>query len=334
MRLVIVGGSGSIGSQLANLAASRGATIVSLALTPSMDVEDSVTQITVDRTDRRAFAKVVSDVVSSSPRWDAVIDLIAMGADDAEQTLLSFENYVSHFIVLSTTLVYRRHPPAAFPITDSCLLAEPGQLGGYVDKKLELEAFWRSSACRSWTILRPYHIVGARTHIGCVPYHNRDPDLFTTLKCGRPLRLVRGGRSVLSFIHPFDLAEHILRLVRREATFRNCYNAVHPDPFLALEYYRKVASFLNRTLVIEEIEFAKIWDGDYGWELTALDHVYDASRLHRDTEYVPTHDLQCALTDAMRFRPAPEESGALPPVHQRMNRPPRPQPVELTQWLP
>jgi hypothetical protein len=152
--------------------------------------------------------------------------------------------------------------------------------------------------------------------------------LLERLATGQSLQLCDGGEVAMSYVHPNDIALAIDRVVGNRATFRQAYNLVHPAAFFASDYYSEIARQLGVRLSIEDVPMSRVWAEMKGWEMTTLPHVYDATKLLSDTGYVPETTLPTAIADAIRCPPSSPAEIASIPVHQRMNKPPRPNRIE------
>jgi len=327
---LVLGGTGIIGTPIvAQLAMAGRYEVHSISLEASDEpaLAASIHQHVVDR-NSDAYAGVLQRLTQAVGHWDVVIDLVAFDDESASKTLASLRGAARHVIVLSTTLVYDRSVPRDAPIPESCPLARPGEFGGYVDGKLELEKFWQSCRDTPWTLLRPYHVLGRRSLLGCLPEHNRDPELLERLMNGRTLQLCDSGEVAMTYVHPDDIALAIDKVAGNTRTFRQAYNLVHPAAFLAIDYYSEVARQLGTRLNVENVPMRRVWTEMKGWEMTTLPHVYDMAKLWRDTGYVPDTALSTAIADALWFTAPPETELTRIPVHQRMNKLPRPKRME------
>lgn len=262
--------------------------------------------------------------------WDIVIDLIAFDDASAEQTYSLFKNHARHIATVSTTLVYDRRHKNENPISEDAPLAQEGDLGGYVDGKLKLEKYWQGVTDANWTLVRPYHILGAHSLIGCIPEHNRDPKLIERLKNGETLKLCNGGNIPFNYIHPKDIAEALYALIGNEKAFRQAYNLVNPDIITAKHYYAELARQLRVPLEIEAVSIAQVWEEMKGWEMTTFPHVYSMDKMKNDIGYVPSTPLEDGMRDAILHRPTIGMPILEIPIHQRMNKLPRPKKMD---WL-
>ncbi len=331
MKLALIGGTGIIGAALSSLATNAGASVIALSHdSPMENIVPNVRQIIVNRRDRLEFGEVAKRLQREYESLDVLVDIVPFGSGDAQQVLEYFAPFVHHIIVISTTLVYARHPsePAAIPANHA--LTQPGLLGGYVDRKLEVEQVWRESNRYNWTIIRPYHVLGAGSLLGCLPFHNRDPELIRRLASHEHLALCCGGKIEMSYIHPADLAELIMGIAGKLESFGRAFNAVHPETIQALSYYREIANALHLPLHVQSISRQQVWDSDYGWELTTLPHIYEASDLYDIAGFRPSRDINQCIVDAVANCPAKLPAGQIPEVGRRIKELPRPSPI---QWI-
>ncbi|MEK6858409.1 MAG: NAD-dependent epimerase/dehydratase family protein [Nanoarchaeota archaeon] len=330
-RILIIGGTGILGKAIIAEALKEKAAITVLGLARDDTISSKVTQIIVDRKDKSAFNRFANTINSEVSPWDIVVDVADFSKEDAQQTYTCFKNYTKQFFILSTVLVYDRSNKYLLPLKSSHKLAKKGALGGYVDRKLDIESFWHSIDDVDWTILRPYHILSPEDSLlGCIPDHNRDPRLIERIQRGELLTLCKGGEIELNFIDAHDIASIILRAAGNKKTFHKAYNAVNPAVIKAIHYYELIAQQLHIKLKIRSKSIQEIWQENAGWQLTTLPHVYDISDLRKDTGFMPRISIEASIKRAVKaYRPL-NKSVAEIPVHQRMTLLPRPKPIN---WL-
>lgn len=325
--ILIIGGTGIVGKPtVTQLIKHNEYTVYSIAL-EKIDFPPSVKQYIVDRTTEE-YKDLIEKLNSEVDVWDAVVDIVAFNAESAESTYSLFKNHTQHIITLSTSLVYDRTKENSGPISEDFQLAPEGQFGGYVDGKVKLEKFWQSITDVNWTLLRPYHILGAESLLGCIPQHNRDPKLIERLKNGETLRLCNGGNIQFNCIHPKDIATAVYKIIGNVNTFKQVYNLVNPQPVLAKDYYAEVAKQVGGTLNIETIPMDKIWSEMKGWEMTTLPHIYSMEKMQKDIGFTPSISLEEGIRDAIAH--SARIIAMEIPVHLRMNKLPHPKKPD---WL-
>ncbi len=328
--ILLIGGTGVVGSVSAVVALQYGFNVHTISLEKNFELPNAIQQHICDRNDRMAFRALVgklNDVVGS---WDIVFDIIGSKQRDAEQTCLLLGKYANRIFFLSTTLVYSRITNVRMPICSSAALALRGEMGGYVDSKVAMENFIQSREHVAWTIFRPYHILGRYSLLGCLPDHNRDPHLIERIKKGRPISLCENGDIPLQIIHPRDIAIAFIKASIADITIHHAYNLVNPLCITAFDYYNEIAKQLNCELKISRKALNTIWDEQKGWELTTFPHVYDISDLKKHINFVPSISLNKAVNDALNSPKISYENMIDIPVHNRMTLLPRPKRAE---WL-
>lgn len=245
-KVLIIGGSGFLSGTLARGALGRGCQVWTLTR-GQRPIPEGVTSLIADRQDKAGFERAVAGTGTS---WDLVVDCIAFQPEDIHQDLVVFGPLGGHLVFISTDFVYHPHY-RQYPQGEASdhYLAE-----GYGGEKrlCELELL-NASGVLPWTILRPSHIYGPGSGLGCLPEHSRDPELIARMKAGQALRLVGGGYFLQHPILARDLADLILDLQGNENTYGRVFNAAGPEVIEARRYYQVVADILGVELKVEEI---------------------------------------------------------------------------------
>ncbi len=285
-QVLIIGGTGIVGSAISEKCISNNFSVTAIGIE-----EKPVLKKGVEYVHRSDCSNITGRV------WDAIIDVYHFDHGHEDWLCSNFKK-CNHFIPISTTLVYDRQGYSFERITTNHPKAAFGTQGGYVDRKLAMERFWQTKDCVNFTILRPYHVIGPGSELGCLPLHNRDPYLLENIKKGKII-LCDGGRIPLNIVHSLDLAEIVVRCIGNPATYGKAYNAVNPKEIIARNYYLKIAQILGVSLEIENVPGENVWQKGK-WVLTTLPHLYDISDLSRDVNYVPSTNLETCLQDAIK----------------------------------
>lgn len=330
-RMLIVGGTGIIGRPLVEIALKSCYDVSVIANSGKENIPPEAHYYESDRKNEIIFGETLRRVTGKD-KWDILVDINPYNQRDAQVLRDSIGEKAAHLFILSTTLVYNREKISFVPIAENNPLASRGKQGKYVDDKVELERFWKATNL-NWTLLRPYHVLGAGSFLGCLPSHNRDPHLPEFIQREMPITLADGGRIPLNIIHPRDLGEIILRAANNPLTFRKAYNAVNPTEIIAREYFKEIADQLAVTLRIRAEKAEHFWRNPNGWSLTTFPHLYDMKNLREDIGYVPTTSLRECIRDALEHRPKFDNASHAAvgtnvldvPVHNNMNKKPYPQ---------
>lgn len=328
-KILIIGGTGIVGKATILEALNFGFEVVTVSLERDESIPLEVKQFLFDRNDVDSYSKNILELNKKYGKWDIVFDVCNINESDAVQTYNCFKEYTSHFFILSTTLVYDRSKQFTLPIKSNHPLVDYGIMGGYVDSKLGIENFWAKVKDVNWTILRPYHIIGKGSSLGCVPDHNRDVTLIDKIKNDSPLFLCNNGNIEINCVNPTDIARVVLNSFGKEKTFFKAYNVVNPDIVLAKEYYNLIGKYFKKNINIINKPIEVVWKENKGWQLTTLPHIYDASDLNNDIGFVPNINLEKSINDAIEniLNNKNVSSGG---VHSRMTMPPRP---KIIKWL-
>lgn len=273
MNILIIGGSGFLSGTLAHRAVTAGQRvwIVTRGRRPQ---PDGVKALIADRHDQTAFAQAIAE---ADMRWDLVVDCIAYNAEDIRQDVAVLTARAGHLVFISTDFVYdparRRFPQAE----DARSYLTEGY--GGLKRQAEVALAEADTGGMAWTILRPCHIYGPGSQLGCLPLHGRDPELIGRLRRGEALRLVGGGCFLQQPVLASDLARVILEAAGAPKTFGRTFNVAGPDIVESAEYYRIIAATLGVPLAIEEIPIGEYRTAHPEAAPFLCHRIYDLSRL-------------------------------------------------------
>lgn len=293
LRLLIIGGSGFLSGTLTRIALAQGhsVTIVTRGERP---VPDGVRALRADRLDRAAFARCIAETETS---WDLVVDAIPYTADDARQDAQVFSGLTERFVFVSTDFVYHpHHRTNPQPERVATYATE-----GYGARKREAELILEDTPPSElpWTILRPGHIYGPGSFLGCLPLHGRDPNLIDHLREGRPLRLVGGGQFLQQPIFALDLAETILSAAADPASIGRILNVAGPDVVESRVYYQILGTLLDREVTIEDESTSAFLEAHPELAPFCCDRVYDLALLRATGLRLPATTLESGLRQSI-----------------------------------
>lgn len=245
-RVLLVGGSGFVSGALAREAAEQGHKVWAVTR-GQKPIPQGVTGIVADR---RAAGSMEKAIERAGGEWDLVVDCICYEPQEARQDIALFRTRARQFVLISTDFVFdpfRRKFPQ--PEESENYLAD--RYGG-LKRMCELEFIGGDTGGMAWTVLRPCHIYGPGSLLGCLPLHSRDPKLFETLRAGRPLQLVGGGYLLQQPLFARDLAKMILSVLDNPLSRKQIFQAAGPEIIESREYYRIIAEILGVELRVEE----------------------------------------------------------------------------------
>lgn len=288
-KILLIGGSGFVSGTLAQKVLAAGHQLWAVTR-GQRALAHGVKTITVDRSDRAAFARAIE---TEDTDWDLVVDCIGYSADDATQDLTLFRNRARHLVFISTDFVYdpaRRLFPQ--PEHTAHYLSS-----GYGGKKRQAELIFveGDAGPMQWTIVRPCHIYGPGSLLGCLPEHGRDAQLIERIRRGETLRLVGGGHFLQQPIYAANLAETILSCADNSAAHGGIFNVAGPDIVESRRYYEIIGEILGKRVEIEEIPVADYRAAHPDRASFLCHRIYDLGGLGRSGLAVPSTPLETGL---------------------------------------
>jgi nucleoside-diphosphate-sugar epimerase len=289
--ILIIGGSGFLSGKLARQALSEGHRVWTLARGQRASL-DAVTPLIADRQDTVAFRQAITQAVV---RWDLAVDCIAFKPEDIQQDLEVLAPLVNHLVFVSTDFVYdpaRRQFPQGEE-TDAYLTDGYGGL----KPQCELALINADSGPMHWTVVRPCHIYGPGSQLGCLPAHSRDANLIARLRSGEPLQLVGGGHFLQQPVLARDVAASILSMRNNPATFGQIFCIAGPDRVESREYYQIIAEILGVEMHCTEIA-VDAYRSAHPESAPFLCHrIYDLQKLKASGAVVPHTSLAQGLRE-------------------------------------
>ena len=261
MRVLVIGGTGHIGSYLVPrlLLARHEVTVV--ARTPRPRYTD----------ERLAWGRVrweVADRIAEEEAgtWadrmagleiDAVIDLIAFRAEQNRIVMEAFAGRIKHFLHCGTIWSYG--PTERAPYEEHFPRCPTTQYG--IDKA-QIESDLHAAWCRDgfpYTVIHPGHICGRRW-LPIDPQGSRDGvGVYQRLSRGQIVHLPDLGLATLHHVHADDVAQLFqLSLEQRGQAIGQSFSAVAPYAMSLLGCCRFVATLFGRDAVIEFVSLSEL----------------------------------------------------------------------------
>ncbi len=274
LKVLIIGGSGFVSGTLARVARDAGHDVWTVTRGQKPVVE-GVTSLIADRKDPEAFAEAIE---GAGVAWDLAVDSIGYQAPDAQQDVEVLSPRVGHLVFISTDFVFdplKRAFPQ--PFDNPHFLKGEGYGPG--KRACEEVLLGADTGDMRWTVLRPCHIYGPGSQLGCLPEHGRDPKLIERMRAGEALRLVGGGHFLQQPIFVRDLAELALSAHGCDLADRAIYCSVGPDIIESVRYYEIIAEILGVELRVEEVPVAQTRAEHPEWQSFLCHRIYDLTPL-------------------------------------------------------
>jgi nucleoside-diphosphate-sugar epimerase len=247
MRVVIIGGTGHIGSFLTPRLVAAGHTVTCVSRGISQPYHEnpawkSVTRLELDRTAEDNNGTFGERVARLNP--GVVIDLTCYTLASAEALVDSLCGRIGHFLHCGTIWVHG--PSVEVPTTEEEPRAPFGQYG---IRKAAIETYLLQQAKTERfpvTLLHPGHIVGA----GWAPLNptgNFNPDVFSMLMRGDEIRIPNLGLETVHHVHADDVALAFMRaLEERSAAVGECFHVASPAALTLRGYAERMGQYFGR----------------------------------------------------------------------------------------
>ena len=246
MRVVVIGGTGHIGTYLSPQLIEAGCTVVCVSRGRAEPYQphpawETIERVVLDRTaeeSRGTFGGRIAELAA-----EVVIDLTCYTPASAAQLVDALRGRIQHFLHCGTIWVHG--PSVEVPTTEG----EPRRpFGDYGCRKAAIEAYLLEQAHAGnfpATVLHPGHIVGP----GWPPLNpagNFNPEVFSLLACGRELPLPNLGMETVHHVHASDVAQAFVRAVtNRTAALGHAFHVVSPAALTLRGYAERMAAWFG-----------------------------------------------------------------------------------------
>lgn len=282
--VLLVGGTGAISNSCAKEAAAQGMRVTVLNRGRSAGLRslpESVEVLHGDITDPASVEDALGD-----RNFDAVVNFLCYGADDAAQNIALFADRTSHYVHISSASVYQRPLPKG-PLTESTYAHNPEY--PYMRDKVEAEkAFLAAFAEQGFpvTIVRPAH-----TYDEAIAPLAGSWAVIDRIERGDAVVVHGDGTSLWTYTHAADLAVGLVGLLGRPSTFGEAFHITSNDTLSWDRIYLAIGHAMGVAPKIIHIptDLIKIAEPDWFWSGLIdgdLSHtgVYDNSKI---MSYVP-----------------------------------------------
>lgn len=306
-RVVIIGGSGHVGTYLVPLLVERGYHVINVSRGAAKPYRAhsawrSVEQVTADRKAEDEAGTFGRRIVSLKP--DIVIDMIAFEVESVSELVDALIGKVEHYIFCSSIWVYGHSTAVPATETDATdAIDEYGRkkaaIEGYLMRRARLDGF-------PGTSFRPGHIVG-EGWIPINPQGHLDPEVYSTIARGDEIALPNLGLEMVNHVHADDCARWVLCAIdHRTASVGECFNTVAAQALTLRGYaeamYRYFGQAPRLTFAPLE-EWAKgMAEGDVGATRSHVTHSPCASieKSRNRLGYQPRYSSLEAIQESVR----------------------------------
>jgi nucleoside-diphosphate-sugar epimerase len=308
VRIVVIGGSGHVGSFLVPRLISAGHQVINLTRGMRVAyVEDEawsdVEQVTVDREAEEAagtFGKRVAALEA-----DVVVDMICFTPDSAAALVEALRGRSGHLIHCGT--IWRYGPSVKQPMREDDTSPPFGDYGTQKAAIAELLAAETASGGLVTTVLQPGHISGPGwTPIG--PLGNLDPGVWYALSAGQEVAVPGLGAELMHHVHADDVAQVFqLAVDHRDAAAGESFNVVAPSALTARGFLAIAAGWFGQTAKIRSVSWAEFRSGttaefaDASWGHLSRSQYASIEKARAVLGYTPAFEPEAAVLDGIRW---------------------------------
>ena len=244
MRVVVIGGTGHVGTFLIPRLVSAGHEVIVASRgkrKPYLPHQAwrAVRHIEIDRAAEDEAGTFGSRIAALDA--DAVVDMICFTPESAQQLVDALKHHLPastsrlpHLLHCGSMWVHGR--PASVPVTED---APRNPFGDYGIKKAAIEEFLLDATTRGdvrATILHPGHMVGPGWN-PVNPAGHFNPDVFARIARGDVLVLPNDGMETVHHVHADDVAQAFERaLDRPDQAVGESFHVVSPAPMTLRAY--------------------------------------------------------------------------------------------------
>ena len=308
MKVVVIGGSGHIGTYLIPRLVEAGYEVTNISRLERLpyqqhDAWKQVTKLLLDRIEYEARGEFGSQIAALGP--DIVIDLICSTLPSAVQIVNALKDRLTHFIHCGTIWVHGHS--AIVPTTED----QPRKpFGEYGIQKAAIEDYLLTEAKQNSfpaTILHPGHIVGPGWR-PVNPAGNFNLSVFEKLACGQEFCLPNFGMETVHHVHADDVAQAFIHAIdQRSAAIGESFHVVSPAAITLRGYAEAVAAWFGKQAFIKVQPWAE-WQAGVNQQDAAatLDHITHSPNCsivkatHR-LNYQPFYTSLMAVKDAVEW---------------------------------
>ena len=226
-RIVVIGGSGHVGSYLLPALVRRGHEVLNVSRGTASPYREhaaweAIEQVAVDRKAEEAEGRFGARIADLNA--DIVVDMISFELEGAQQLVEALRGKIEHYLFCSSIWVYGHATTVPSVETDPT-----NAIDDYGVNKAKIERWLLQQARRDGfpaTSFRPGHIVGE----GWVPINpqaNANPDVFSQMARGEELVLPNLGLEMVHHVHADDVAQWIISAIeQRAASIGEVFNTV------------------------------------------------------------------------------------------------------------
>jgi nucleoside-diphosphate-sugar epimerase len=308
MRVVVIGGTGHVGSYVVPRLVADGHDVVCASRGNARPYTsgaawDAVQMVEIDRAASETAGDFGLSVVRLKP--EVVVDLIGYSRESTEQMVRVLRDDIAHFLHCGTIFVMGHG--VTVPTNEE---VPRNAFGDYGLGKVEIEAYLLDEAGRSGfpaTVLHPGQVVGE----GWWPLNpagNFNPEVFAALSRGEELALPHFGLETVHHVHADDVAQAFCNAIRRpEVAVGQSYYVVSEAAVTLRGFAEEIARFFGTEPRLRFLPWDE-WAGLVGvddrsatWEHLARSPNHSTAKARVQLQYEPRYTSLAAVEESLTW---------------------------------
>jgi nucleoside-diphosphate-sugar epimerase len=308
MRVIVIGGTGHIGTYLVPRLVELGADVVVVSRQQREPYQPhaawkKVKHVLLDRDKLEQQSTFGEKVRELEP--EVVIDLICFTPESNRQLVAALQGSVQHFLHCGTIWVHGHS--VEVPTTED---APRFPFGDYGINKAKIEKELLGAARRTSfpaTVLHPGHIVGPGWN-PLNPAGHFNPGVFTTLARGEELVLPNFGLETVHHVHADDVAQSFIKAMTHwGSSVGESFHVVSPAALTLRGYAEGMAAWFGKAALLSFLPFEQ-WKATVSaeeatatWEHIARSPNSSIEKARRLLCYVPRYRSLEAVQESVQW---------------------------------
>lgn len=308
MRVVIIGGSGHIGTYLVPMLVEHGHDVINVTRGKSEPYLPhktwrKVQSVVIDREEAEAQGVFGHAIAELKP--DVVIDLICFTLESVKQIVTALHGKITHFLHCGT--IWAHGHSTVVPATEDLPRAP---FGDYGIQKAAIEDYLLHEARRHQfpaTVLMPGHIVGPG-YVPLNPAGHFNPDVFSQIGRAEELCLPNFGLETVHHVHAADVAQAFFKAMTHWGnSIGENFHVVSPAALTLLGYAEAMYEWFGHEPRISYKhwnawrEMVSEQDAQATWDHIAHSPNASINKAQRLLKYAPQYTSLEAVCEAVQW---------------------------------
>jgi len=308
LRIVIIGGSGHVGTFLVPRLIRAGHDVINISRGTRVAYAEAsewqqVRQVTADRHREDEQGTFGERVAGLAP--DVVIDMVCFTLESASALVAALRERTGHLLHCGS--MWRYGPSRKLPISEANGSTPIGEYGIQKDKIARMLKAETAAGGLETTSLHPGHLVGPGWH-PVNPVGNFDPVTWFTLSSGAPLQIPGSGAELMHHVHADDVAHAFEQAIEhRAAAVGEDFNVVAPTALTVRGYAAAAAAWFGQTIALEPVtweQFRRATPPDqaqHSWNHLHRSQCLTIEKARTLLGYAPRYEPEEAVLEAVRW---------------------------------